>query len=88
MDTFWKKTLSLLSDKIEGQAFDAWIKPLSFVKLEENDLFIEVPDQFFKDWLETYYSPQIREVAGTLTQKDVILHLDVKDKPASDCTKS
>jgi chromosomal replication initiator protein len=88
VDTFWKKTLSLLSDKIEGQAFDAWIKPLSFVKLEENDLFIEVPDQFFKDWLETYYSPQIREVAGTLTQTKVTLHLDVKDKPVSNVPKA
>ena len=88
MDTFWKKTLSLLSDRIESQAFDAWIKPLSFVKLEENDLFIEVPDQFFKDWLETYYSPQIREVAGTLTQTKVTLHLDVKDKPVSNVPKA
>ena len=79
---FWEKTLNLLSDRIEGQAFDAWIRPLSFVKIEENNLFIEVPDQFFKDWLETYYSPQIREAAGTLTKKDITLHLEVKNKPS------
>jgi chromosomal replication initiator protein len=90
VDTFWNKTLSLLSDRIEGQAFDAWIKPLSFVKLEEDTLFLEVPDPFFKDWLETHYSPQIREIAGSLTQKEITLHLDVKEKPSpkTDCIKS
>ena len=90
MDTFWKKTISLLSDRIEGQAFDAWIKPLSFVKLEEDTLFIEVPDPFFKDWLETHYSFHIREIAGSLTQKEITLHLDVKEKasPKTDPVKS
>ena len=54
VEHFWEKTLNLLCDRIESQAFDAWIKPLAFVDLEQSTLCVEVPDQFLKNgWKHT-----------------------------------
>jgi len=42
MKGVWNKILDLLYTRIESQAYDAWIKPLSFLKLENKELFVEV----------------------------------------------
>ena len=80
MEHFWEKTLNLLSDRIESQAFDAWIKPLEFVDLERSTLCVEVPDQFFKEWLETHYSVLIKEAARELTKNDIKLQITIRNK--------
>ena len=81
VEQFWEKTLTLLSGRIESQAFDAWIKPLAFVDLAKSTLCVEVPDQFFKEWLESHYALLIKEAARELTQKDIDLQITVSSKP-------
>ena len=82
VEHFWEKTLNLLSDRVENQAFDAWIKPLEFVDLEKSTLCVEVPDQFFKEWLETHYAVLIKEAARELTKKDIQLQITIRNKSA------
>jgi len=79
VNNFWKKLLDLLQDKVNSQSFEVWIKPISFVKLDGSDLYIEVPDTFFKEWLETRYSSTIKEAARILVNEDVVLRITVKD---------
>ena len=81
MDSFWKKLLDHLCGALGDQVFDAWIKPISFVGLEGCDLSVEVPDPFFKEWLETHYATTIRAVAGKLTKGSVVLRVSVKKQP-------
>jgi len=47
--------------------------------LAGSDLFVEVPDPFFKDWLETHHAPTIREAAREITKKDISLFVAVKN---------
>jgi chromosomal replication initiator protein len=37
------------------KAFKTWFEPISPVKLENNVLTIQVPSQFFYEWLEEHY---------------------------------
>jgi chromosomal replication initiator protein len=83
VEDFWGRFLDLISGKLSSQAFDAWIKPVAFSKLENDALFIVVPDSFFKDWLEVHYSPVIREVALELTGKEVALVVGTKTSPSA-----
>lgn len=80
MDNFWENLLALMRDRVNSQAFDAWIRPISFVGLENCDLTIEVPDSFFKDWVDTRYSMVIKGAARTLINKDVRLQISVKGR--------
>ena len=82
MEPFWEKTLDLLSGRIESQAFEVWIKPLDFVALDKSTLCVEVPDQFFKEWLETHYALLIQEAARELAKEDIELKLTIRNTSA------
>lgn len=87
MENLWEEMLATISGKVDSGAFDAWIKPISFVRLEGCDLVIEVPDPFFKQWLELHYGSTIEEVAHELVNKDVNLRFVVKDPSSTKHSK-
>ena len=78
----WKKILDVLYSRIESQAYDAWIKPMSFLKLENGCLFIEVPDPFFKEWLEANYISLVKDAASEIIQENISVNLVIKEKPS------
>ncbi|MCK5423681.1 MAG: hypothetical protein KAJ08_16030, partial [Deltaproteobacteria bacterium] len=78
MEAFLQGLLDSVRERVGDRAFESWIKPASFVGLEDDNLLIEVPDQFSKDWLETHYSSAIKEAAREIAQKDVRLVVAIK----------
>ena len=63
----WNRSLSALSEKVNQKSFDIWLKPLKALSIKDNTLEIEVPNKFFKAWIEENYHPLIREVLQKLT---------------------
>jgi chromosomal replication initiator protein len=51
----WNNCLAVIKDNVPGQSFKTWFEPISPVKLENNVLTIQVPSQFFYEWLEEHY---------------------------------
>ena len=51
----WENCLSVIKDNISHQSFKTWFEPIKPVKLEDNVLTIQVPSQFFYEWLEEHY---------------------------------
>ncbi|HSV76792.1 MAG TPA: chromosomal replication initiator protein DnaA [Bacteroidales bacterium] len=51
----WKKCLSIIKDNISPNSFNTWFTPIKPVKLINNILTIQVPSQFFYEWLEEHY---------------------------------
>lgn len=51
----WENCLHLIREEIAPQSFDTWFKPIKPVRLEKEVLTIEVPSQFFYEWLEEHY---------------------------------
>ncbi|MBE9491765.1 MAG: chromosomal replication initiator protein DnaA, partial [Bacteroidetes bacterium] len=51
----WEKCLKIVKDNIHFQSFKTWFAPIKPLKLEENVLTIQVPSQFFYEWLEEHY---------------------------------
>lgn len=54
-DKIWENCLKIIKDNIGHQAFKTWFEPIKPVKLEGNVLTIQVPSQFFYEWLEENY---------------------------------
>lgn len=57
--TAWNECLSIIKDSINPQSFSTWFKPISPIKIEDKELTVQVPSQFFYEWLEGHYSPLI-----------------------------
>ncbi|NOX48309.1 MAG: chromosomal replication initiator protein DnaA [Chlorobi bacterium] len=51
----WESCLSVIKDNINHQSYKTWFEPIKAVKLENNILTIQVPSQFFYEWLEEHY---------------------------------
>jgi chromosomal replication initiator protein len=64
----WKEILSSIQPQINSQSFRTWFEPIKPVKLEDGNLLINVPSQFFYEWLEEHYysliSSSLQKVLG------------------------
>ena len=78
----WTQAKAVLKDKLNPQSFNVWFVPTKPLSLDNNVLQIEVPNKFFKDWLEEHYSDTVSETLGALadTRLDVVYVIN-KNKP-------
>jgi chromosomal replication initiator protein len=51
----WDSCLKIIRDNINHQSFRTWFEPIRPLKLKDNVLTIQVPSQFFYEWLEEHY---------------------------------
>ncbi len=51
----WESCLSVIKDNVSSQSFKTWFDPIKPVKLSGSILTIQVPSQFFYEWLEEHY---------------------------------
>ncbi|RED99386.1 chromosomal replication initiator protein DnaA [Marinoscillum furvescens] len=51
----WEKCLLFIKERIPAQSFSTWFEPIVPLKLDSSVLTIQVPSQFFYEWLEENY---------------------------------
>ncbi len=54
-DQVWKSCLTIIKDIVEWQHFKTWFEPIKPVELKNKILTIQVPSQFFFEYLEEHY---------------------------------
>lgn len=57
----WKNCLDIIKDNVSLQTFKTWFEPIVPVKLKNSVLTIQVPSQFFYEWLEEHYISLLRK---------------------------
>jgi chromosomal replication initiator protein len=81
----WGKCLQLIKVRIPAQTFNTWFQPIKAISLNDSSLFLQVPNKFFYDWLDTHYQELIlsslREITGDgLQVKYTVLLTDAADE--------
>jgi chromosomal replication initiator protein len=71
MGEFWEQALDKLTERIGQHNFETWIKPLRFVGRNKNEIRVEVPNKFFRDWLTEHYLSQLEEILTGLVRTPV-----------------
>ena len=51
----WKECLRIIANNVDSQQFDTWFAPIKPLSLEGMSLTIEVPSQFFCEYIEANY---------------------------------
>jgi chromosomal replication initiator protein len=54
-ESVWSNCLKIIKDIVEWQHFKTWFEPITPVELKTNVLMIQVPSQFFYEYLEEHY---------------------------------
>ncbi len=58
----WENCLKVVKDNVSSQSFKTWFEPIKPVKLSGNVLTIQVPSQFFYEWLEEHYITLLKKI--------------------------
>lgn len=76
-ENIWKECLEIIRDNVNYQKFKSWFEPIKPVKLEDNILTIQVPSQFWYEWLEQYYYSLLRSSIKKVLGDDAKLEYSV-----------
>ena len=57
----WESCLKIIKDNVNHQSYKTWFIPIVPVKLDGTILTIQVPSQFFYEWLEEHYVNLLRK---------------------------
>lgn len=83
----WNSCLSRIKPTIGAQGFVTWFKPIRPIKLQDKILTIQVPSQFFYEYLEEHYVSLLRNVIDTELGKEFRLEYSVVVDTGADKSK-
>jgi chromosomal replication initiator protein len=69
LEAIWNKSLAIIEKKVGENAFELWFKPIKLSQLKDQGAVLEIPNRFFKDWVEDYYPTLIAD-----TMEEVVGH--------------
>jgi chromosomal replication initiator protein len=74
----WKACLESIRENINTQSFKTWFEPIVPVHLRSGKLTVQVPSQFFYDWLEEHYASTIASTITKVLGPDASLEYSVR----------
>ncbi|MFA5223923.1 MAG: chromosomal replication initiator protein DnaA [Candidatus Omnitrophota bacterium] len=75
----WDEVLGDLKSKLGETIFSTWLAPLKFSTADSQNIELEAPDQFFKDWVEKHYLGLIQEALKNKGLNNLLVKLSVAD---------
>lgn len=73
----WEKAAQYLKDRVGDSTFTTWILPLHPTFKSDDEVVLEAPDSFFKDWVEKHYGQIIQEALNLSCKHNVVVHFDI-----------
>ena len=64
--TVWNDCLEIIRENVGEENFSTWFKPIVPLRVDGDVLTIQVPSQFFYEWLEEHYVPILRKAVHTI----------------------
>ena len=59
---FWSDCLSLIKQQITNQAYETWFSDVEILELTEEEIKLQVPNQYHFEWLEQKYRHLLNDV--------------------------
>ncbi len=88
--TVWNNCLTTIRTHVGEQSFKTWFEPINPIRLAHHTLTIQVPSQFFYEWLEEHYVEVLKKAiinelgeSGKLEYSIVVDKGNNKQKPIS-----
>ena len=56
---FWTNAVANLKLVLPEHAINAWFEPLNAIAISEGNILLEVPNQFFCEWIDSHYKDEL-----------------------------
>jgi chromosomal replication initiator protein len=73
----WTKCLQLLQNQVDERAFKTWFEPIAPLSLHGKNLTIEVPSQYFYEWLEENYVMELHNAITAVIGQNARLEYSI-----------
>lgn len=80
VEDIWQKFLSILEGKVGNNIVDLWFRPIKILQIKDKQVTIEIPNRFFKDWIEDNYLDIIPETLGDILGFPVSIRYKIEEK--------
>ena len=86
MSELWARALADIKNQIGGQNFETWIAPIRFVARNKNEVILDVPNKFFRDWLTEHYASELERILTAAAKHDLRVIFQVNERAAKYAT--
>ena len=80
---YWLRIQNVLRAEIDANSFETWFAPTVFIGQEADNLYIKVPNSYFKDWLSFHYTNLINRCSQNLFGKSFQIKYIYEDSSSS-----
>jgi chromosomal replication initiator protein len=79
-DKLWRAVYNDLAEALPAHAINTWFEPISPIALSGKELVLEVPNQFFYEWIESHYKQNLVKALSKSSEHDVSFKFIVSAK--------
>ncbi len=83
----WTQCLSIIGERVNPQSFNTWFEPIKPLSVDGKILTLQVPSNFFHEWIEDRYSDLlsevIRNVLGNSGKINFLVNSEMSDNEPS-----
>lgn len=72
-ERLWSECLALIQQQIASLSYKTWFEPIKAINFENRELSVQVPSQFFYEWLEEHYYVLIKNTLAQVIGGDARL---------------
>ena len=87
LDDIWKNSLSRIEERVGNNAIDLWFRPIKLSQLKEQQVTLDIPNKFFKDWIEDNYPDLLPETLAGVLGYPVTIRYRIVEKVDPDVRK-
>jgi chromosomal replication initiator protein len=80
LEEIWNNSLSKIEERVGNNIIDLWFRPIKLTQLKDQQITIDIPNRFFKDWIEDNYPDIIAESAGKILGYPVTVRFKIAEK--------
>jgi chromosomal replication initiator protein len=79
-EDIWKKGISKIEEKVGSSILELWFRPIKLLQLKEQQAILDLPNRFFKDWIEDNYPDIIAESLESIIGYPVTIRYRMAEK--------
>ncbi len=79
----WNKLKKEIKETTSERMFSTWIEPVKPIALNRNSLVLELPSQFFYEWIETHYKNQFEKIIKEKLKEEIKIQFTIGIEKAS-----
>jgi chromosomal replication initiator protein len=80
IEDIWNNSLSKIEEKVGNNILELWFRPIKLSQVKEQQATIDIPNRFFKDWIEDNYPDLIAEAIEGIVGYPVMVRYRMAEK--------